>query len=52
VIELDKTLEDIGVTDKMNIAVQEVLTETGKALLGLSNKEFFEEKKENNISTY
>ena len=44
IIELDKTLEEIRVTDKMNIAVQEMLTEYGKSLLGLQNNKETEVK--------
>lgn len=44
IIELDKTLEEIRVTDKMNIAVQEMLTEYGKSVLGLQNNKETEVK--------
>jgi hypothetical protein len=44
IIELDKTLEEIRVTDKMNVAVQEMLTEYGKSVLGLRNNKETEVK--------
>lgn len=33
IVEHDRTLEDIGITDKLNLAVQEVLTTKGKQRL-------------------
>jgi hypothetical protein len=35
VVEHNRTLEDIGITDKLNLAVQETLTAKGKEALKL-----------------